>query len=471
MRLDKRTLLGGGAAAIGASIAPRAFSQPARVHHVREFGAKGDGITNDTAALAAAARFIEGRGGGTLEFDRRTYVIGRQRFDVTARGWAYEPADVVAIRNCSGKVTIVGNGAVLRSARGLRFGAFDPLTGRPSRRELPLYDTSYLASPFRAAILLESNRGGIEVSGFEIDGRISDQIIGGKWGDTGWQVPHHGLNMVDNHGPQRISNVYAHHLGGDGIMYLAVIKNERAPPVPTQIVGCRCEYNGRQGLTIIGGRGITVVRSRFSHTGKNGVIDSNPHAGLDVEAEGSLIRDVAFTDCEFVDNAGAGFVADSGNSGSMTFRHCHFVGSSNYAIWPNKPGIRFEDSVIVGAAVAFYSEANGPGLAPRFLRCRFTDDPALSPTRRVFGKQVDLGASTGVTFDDCDFDYRSMALPATQRHTRFHNCRMSSPAPGKAQLNGIFTGENIIRGGADLSASDFHGRVIYNGRVLSGGSR
>lgn len=465
MILGRRTVIGGVAAGLGLCASTALRSAPRTVRHVGEFGARGDGVTNDTAALAAAAQFIESRGGGTLLFDRRTYLIGRQTFHGHG-GWAYEPDDVITIRDCPAKLTLVGNGAVLRSAGGLRFGSFDPATGRPGDHDLPFYDASHLASPFRSAILLERNRGGIEISGFEIDGRITQAVIGGKWGDRGWQIPNHGISLNDNLGVQLVRKVHAHHLGGDGVVLAGSMDNE----APTQIDDCRLEFNGRQGLTIIGGRRITVSRTKCSHTGQNGVIDSNPHAGADIEAEGErLIRDVAFRDCDFINNAGAGFVADSGDSAELRFERCRFIGAVNYAIWPNKPGIRFHDSLIVGAAAGFYSDSRGGGSAPQFLNCRFSDDPSLSPTGKVYDARFDLAGSEGILFDGCQFDYSRMELPWTPPSTRFHNCRMSSRAPGRAQLHGIFTGENVIRGPADLSRSKFLGRVVHDGRLISGG--
>ena len=43
--------------------------------HVRDYGAKGDGITNDAPAIQAAVNDLQNRGGGTLAFGPRTYRI------------------------------------------------------------------------------------------------------------------------------------------------------------------------------------------------------------------------------------------------------------------------------------------------------------------------------------------------------------------------------------------------------------
>ena len=43
--------------------------------HVRDFGAKGDGTTDDAPAIQAAVNDLKNRGGGTLLFGPRTYRI------------------------------------------------------------------------------------------------------------------------------------------------------------------------------------------------------------------------------------------------------------------------------------------------------------------------------------------------------------------------------------------------------------
>lgn len=437
--------------------------------HVDWFGARGDGVANDTEALNAAARLVELEGGGTLAFGKKTYLVGRQMHVPGAKP-VYRDQDVVRIRRCRRKVTIAGNGAVLRCAPGLRFGSFDPRTGRPARVTLPFTDLDYLVTPFRAAILLEQNSGGIEIRDLEIDGRIRDAVVGGKWGDSGWQVPFHGISLNDNRGPHLVRRVHAHHLGTDGMMMLSEIKSDAEPAVPTTVEDCRFEYNGRQGLTVIGGKGLTFRRCKFNHTGRNGVIDTSPRAGVDLEAEWGIIRDVAFEDCEFDGNMGGGLAADSGDGARISARGCRFIGAFNYALWPNKPDMVFRDCLIVGGVNGFFSDPSGRR-APKFYNCRFSDDPRHSSTGKVFAQPIEAGASKGAYFDNCDFVFRKMPLPNTQAGTRYHNCRMSSPAPGKAQLAGIFTGRTVINGGAALTNSEFHGETIINGEAWLTGSR
>ena len=43
--------------------------------HVKQFGATGDGVTDDTDAIQAAVNAVDERGGGTLLFPPGTYVV------------------------------------------------------------------------------------------------------------------------------------------------------------------------------------------------------------------------------------------------------------------------------------------------------------------------------------------------------------------------------------------------------------
>ena len=467
---SRRGIIAGGGAVGLASMIPyaRAAAQARVTAHVADFGAKGDGLTNDTRAIHAAAKAIERAGGGMLVFDPKTYIIGTQSRAPSVSGWAFEPAPVVDIRDCANKVTVRGNGAVLRCADGLRYGTFDPRTGTSTRNSLPFTDVNQLASPYRAAVWLQDNRGGVEITDLEIDGRIAKAIIGGPWGDTGWQINHCGLWLYNNRGAHLVRNVNAHHHGQDGLLLFTEIKNENDAAVPMRVEDFRAEFNGRQGLSLTGGKGVVLQRCVLSNTGRNGVVVSNPGAGLDIEAELSLIRDVTVNDCRFDNNYGQGFVADTGNSAGITFNRCIFVGATNYAVWPNKPRIRFVNCEFVGGLVKCYEDPRGTALATQFVGCRFTDDPARGASRRVYGSRIDLGGSGGGTlFDRCMFAYaRGMQLPYTPQTVRYRDCRMIQRSRETAYPAGIFLGRNIITGPVRLGSSRYLGTLVVNGAAI-----
>lgn len=55
---------------------PNPDERGAGIYNVRDFGAKGDGRTDDTVAIKSAAAFIAGRNGGKLMFPDGDYIVG-----------------------------------------------------------------------------------------------------------------------------------------------------------------------------------------------------------------------------------------------------------------------------------------------------------------------------------------------------------------------------------------------------------
>src|SRR5215510_3120468 len=67
--------------------APTALSLPARLSHivnVKDWGAKGDGVTNDSTAINAAISYLTPNGGGIVFFPPGTYYLGNPATPIDA---------------------------------------------------------------------------------------------------------------------------------------------------------------------------------------------------------------------------------------------------------------------------------------------------------------------------------------------------------------------------------------------------
>lgn len=468
LRFDRRALLGAGAASFLVSRSVAALAAVAGdVLRPEDFGARGDGVANDTGAFAALAAEVNRRGGGTIVLRRTTYVVGGQQ-PGTDGLWAFAPAPVLSLHGLTRALTIEGNGATLRCAPGLLYGTFDR-DRRPVRRPLPNYKPGEIASPYEAMIKIVGCRGEISIRDLELDGNMAALRLGGAYGDTGYQIPARGLDLTDNEAAETVANVRSHHHALDGIS----INGREDRSGRGRFEDVISEYNGRQGVSIVGGRGYDFVRCKFNHTGRS-VIQSAPGAGVDIEAEnGKRNRDFTFTDCEFSDNYGVGMLADSGDTERATFTRCRFIGTTGWSAWPKKPLFRFFACRFVGSVVNCHGDPN-PERAAQFHDCTFTDDPKLAPGGKVYregrpdGALVDLSDSANVLFSRCRFEAVGGAVLPWSSGAIYSNCVMHQTSRTTGHPRGTYLGRNAISSAGDVNlyGARVRGELTVNGKAV-----
>ena len=396
-------------------------------------GAVGDGKTDDTAAFQKAAELIQEAGGGTLVIPKATYIVGRQEH-VEGKKPYYQSQRVFAVDRVD-FLSVEGNGATLRFSPGLRFGSFDPETGEVyNPPKMPFYDRDYIADAAYMFKISGSRR--VKIHDLELDGNSPRFILGGTWGDTGRQLNGYGILLYGNT-DVHVSKVNSHHHPLDGIAIGWTHLKEGDPATPHTLTDCVFEYNGRQGFSWVGGRGIKAYRCKFNHTGRalvdGAVLCSAPGAGLDIEAEDSVCRDGYFEDCEFVNNTGCGMVADSGDGGYSKFKNCTFWGTTSWSVWSNKPGLKYEDCNFYGSAVhAVGSPA--PDLATCWTRCTFEDKPwtdgmVYRQNSGAYLLEIN-GNMPNVLFDACTFTANTCkSIWCSADGVRFYDCTITHKAP------------------------------------------
>jgi hypothetical protein len=472
MKLTRRSLLAGAAAVAGTASSLRAAAPPARprgkTFTPEMFGAKGNGIANDSLAMQAMADAVSAAGGGVVEFRKRTYIVGQQNVDPAEDPlYRFEPVRLLEFKGCTRPLVIRGNGARIKCADGLRFGTFTP-DGKPDVHPMP-YLGHGLGTPYRAMLLIAECTGPVEIWDLELDGNLPKLLIGGPRGDTGWQIPANGLALYNNAGDEIVRNINTHHHAQDGFY----IDGRDAPSTVTRTISkLRSEYNARQACSIVGGRNYKFDNCAFNHTGRS-VIFSNPGAGIDIEAEGGKVnRDLSFTDCEISNNFGPGLVADTGDSEGAEFTRCTLIGATNWSAWPNKPRFRFNRCTFVGALVQAHGDAD-PARAAQFHDCVMSDDPALSPTGKVYGGEnrdrpmADLSDAANLLFNRCSFQALHEGVLPWSTGAIYADCRMEQRLAKESYPRGEYRGSTIINGNAVLTGSRITGEVLLNGRRLA----
>jgi len=423
----RRLLLIAGAVATGGYGIDRLIDaqfgrSPGPVHpvvSVRAMGAKGDGYVNDTSAFQRACAAINAARGGTLLIPGGTYVVGRQHLaGRSGLGFAYRGEPVIAIADCNRPVLVDGRGATLRTAPGLKLGAFNPITGAPHEpTSLPFLEPDYRSDIYEGALNLQRNAR-VWVRGLNVDGNAAEIEFGGQYGDAGYQVSHDGLVATRNR-ELLVQNAHFHHHGRDGLILRDPNRAADEAPRPVMLHTVSCDYNGRQGLSWVGGRGLQAKRCSFSFTGRASIPVSNPGAGVDIEPEDSTCRDAVFTECEFNANLTFGVIANVGDAARIGFERCTFatwpgstVAPGPRAVWPNKPGMWFEQCRIHGSVVDAYGSDSAAD-ACRFARCSFDDTSGGADGPPYVGIAIIETGGSNVRFDQCSVQAtrsRSIAL-------------------------------------------------------------
>lgn len=454
----------------------------------KDFGAVGDGKTNDQAAFQKAADFFNqrakttaGSASAVLAIPKGTYLVGQQ--DAAGQG-----ADLLHLVNCR-NLSIQGADSattVIRYADGLRYGAFDPATRKTYEAPTAFFSDPKYAHRTGTCIILQGCEQ-VQVSGLAVDGNSPKLLVGGHWGDTGIQLPADGIFISDS---RHISlrRLALHHLGRDGIQVLNHLAKRLDDPLREDILleNSTCNYNGRQGLSVTGVNGLRVINCSFSHTGRvvipstGKTLFSAPGAGVDLEPQDGFVANVRFENCRFVDNAGQGIDADRpGGNHPETMKHIVIAnsllwGTTNWSAWITQPGVLFTNCRIYGAFIHGCKAAT-PADATSFVGCTFEDRPyrgqaAYGP----FTLHSDSYAR-GMRFTNCHFvgthNYLIHAIPGaldTASAFHFRDCSFAydyaQPPQGSYDkiLGAVFSGATVFKDGPHRTSHHRTDTVLGN---------
>lgn len=389
------------------------------------FGAVPDDAGDDTDAFLRLTAEVNRRGGGVrVLLPRGRYLVGRQtpngRNGSDGLTYRYDGVDIMLFKNCPRPIVVEGVGAVMQHPDGMRFGGFDA-AGKP--RDDPQEDTA-------SAAITGFMVGGaacrdLTIKGLELDGNNRKYQLGGLWGfgdkpQRGRQTRSYGLYFIGCDRVQ-VEAVNSHHFGLDGVYIKYPHQSEADAEHPHRFVNCRFEYNGRQGMSWSGGKGLTAIGCKFNHTGyavnsfaaPNVVVRSEPGSALDIEEEqNGVCRLGRFIDCEFLHSSGPSLYGeirypDATNTlPTASFENCTFWNFQNYALWPNLPRLEFNNCRIYGATVSAF-QSDDPQQTPKFRRCDFEDrsHPEWGEASVDYGAVVSFSRANmkGLLFEECSF--------------------------------------------------------------------
>lgn len=371
------------------------------------FGAVGDGVTDDQTAFEALAAAVNAANGGSIRFTQgATYLVGKQ----TAGGGVYylAPGYGLEIHDCE-SVTLDFNGANFKM-NPLKFGSFNATTGLPSAPVLPVYDYSIRADP-GGLFKFEDNERVVLTGAAVMDLNGSNMILGGEWGDIGYQIAHYGIELYGNGSTNTDGcNVKIKNSLLDGLAIGSTGLTAASARQPITLRGIHVENVGRNCISVIGSNDLLIDKCSMVNSGRGpkpggGYITSAPGSAYDIEAESSVNRNVRITNSVMIEGplGGAAFVADSGDSRDILVENCIIDGR----ISVSRLGTVFKNCQINGRFTKVAT--GGVGDATLIDGCFGNDTPIYSAA--VTGYFIDTeGSGPGAVMRDCVFTLANIGI-------------------------------------------------------------
>ena len=445
--------------------------QPGKIIYIKDFGAIGNGKFNCTAAFQQATVYLQANG-GILVIDPGVYLVGRQRFSGSyTSGSSFFDEPILSFKNAAKPIAISGYGATIRAADGLKYGSFNPVTGKKDSIRKEGNRSSYYASAF--TFINAIGCVSISVKGIQLDGNSGKLDIGPDFGKEGIQLAATGISVYNNKQVD-IADCYIHHCALDAILIGWTGLKETDLIYPHTIKNVKATYNGRQGLSWVGGNNLTVIKSEFSSTGKalnNGrLVVSKPSAGIDIEIEESIIKNGNFINCMIYDNAGPGLSSIGHDTYNINFKQCTFIGTTNSAIYPKSQGFKFDSCTFVGKVERIFGSSD-KSKAIAFNNCLFSMDTKKSPSRLVFNQPSEFYEGQNVIFNNCTFNAGNSRLPVfSMQEIEFKNCTFIQKNDTNFKASAKFKGITKFlfqgKGKIDVSEAIFEGKLIYNKKKI-----
>lgn len=395
--------------------------------NVVNFGAYGDGISDDTDAFLRASSSLRANNGGTLfaPKPKEFYSVGRQS---QPNGYAFVGVDIMSFYGMTGTPTIELDDAHIKFVDGLYFGSWDRSTNPPTALTTITRDTQYYSTV--GSMIYATDIPALNIIGTgTLDGNLDGVQLGGEWGDTGRQCWGNAFKILNVPDLQISTNIKTKNFPLDSI-YIGNSNYSSGDNDygTSKVSGLNCDGNARQGLSLCGGTNYVIDSCSFKNIGR-GSFSSMPKSGIDIEAESGDIRNIKFVACEVVNCAGFGVDDANKNIDEVNFESCKFIGTTNYSVAVKRS--TFTKSTFYGMVGITYRVAEDQ--KPIFNECTFSNDPVHSP----YGTYLVSTLGTGdmqAEFNDCTFILHSGQFIAKPEANdwRFRRCKFIIPATSTA---------------------------------------
>ncbi|EHJ9376288.1 hypothetical protein KB816_003003 [Salmonella enterica] len=337
-----------------------------------DFGVKVDDSDNADALFALGEYLSSLTVPTKVIFPRGVSLVGSQEFAAASgKGYSYRPAyfqrnwsDLssagwFSIHETNANIVLDLRGWTLKINSGMKLGSYDPITGDIAADQISeTPNNDYLAS--HGYLIKIFKAPNVEIIDGTTDGNISGAVWGGKYGNTGYQIPCY--NMWINQSPgvtvskhkflnSPVDGLY-HQSTGD-FSYVDIVTK-------TQILDCYWDSCGRNCYSLTGGANIEIINPVITRSGNKAVgigsHYSGPEAGIDIEAEGGNPYNIRIVNpkivntgkCAFQTVSVPGTVNDIEVHGGV-LHSLHSEGAISNA--GNARNLRFYGTTIIGGII------------------------------------------------------------------------------------------------------------------------
>lgn len=342
---------------------------------ILDFGAKPNDLESDQLAFEKMSAFVNARGGhAIINIPSGVFLVGRQE-KITNSSYYLTGKDVISLENCE-NVTIKGSeGTKLLFNVGLRFGSFNPTTGKSTNKTFECIAKNNVATEraMLGRVIHVKNSRKIYIRNLHLDGNFyaetvnnmnnfplrgisqnldfqADKInLGGGYGDCGIQIEHYGIVLFHSQ-DVLIDKVSSNRFGTDGLMIANISGNDNNIRIQNSIF----DFNSRTGIAIGGGQDIRINKCTISNTGRFLYISTA--TGIDIEPEADAIvknktvKKVTISNCKLSGNSEGAILAKFGGASSDVHVINCDISSSRTAvvIGPKSTNFQFSNNKLNG---------------------------------------------------------------------------------------------------------------------------
>ena len=176
------------------------------------------------------------------------------------------------------------------------------------------------------------------------------------------------------------------------------------------INNCICDSNRRQGISIENGDIINVINSQFINTGNNNLYTA-PGAGCDVEpgTNQNVVKNVLFDNCSFNSNYGAGLLLDGTNVNLITVNNCKLINNKQNGSNSSLAILDAKDIKVLNCIGEREEETNSNFSVPVYAKGNVTFKGNSFKNMYLSMKNTNLSNST-IIFEN-NYFYRNIDLP------------------------------------------------------------